>query len=215
EGPAKTSIVVPYRRSTSRQSAYVSGKRWCVSIAKTRAFGSSENSMSSSTDSSFWKEQASAARPENVSRQNETTSSAVSASTSGGSRRSGVAKEHLLQRVSAEAETQCLERDDLLRRDVSEVDFRPEVLHEPGLRLLGRRLPDEVVEVDRMLDLGDQAGPHVAVGAEDAGRSALARLGDHLPGPCVLLLADPFDPLVGREHDLGVLGADFREDGEV
>src|SRR6478735_7383547 len=47
------------------QSSYVSGNRCPVSIAKTRALGSSSKSMSSRTDSSFWNEQASATRPGN------------------------------------------------------------------------------------------------------------------------------------------------------
>ena len=81
-----------------------------------------------------------------------------------------VTEQHLLQRVAAQPEPERLERDDFLRRDVPEVDRRAEVLDEPRLRRLRRRLPDEVVEVDRMLDLGDQAGAHLAVGPEDARR---------------------------------------------
>ena len=61
-GPSNTSTFVSYRCSTSRQSSYVSGKRKWVSIANTRAFGSARKSMSSRTDSSFWKEQASETR---------------------------------------------------------------------------------------------------------------------------------------------------------
>ena len=73
----------------------------------------------------------------------------------------------------------------------------------------------EVVEVDVAGDLVDQAGAHLARGAEDAGGAALARLGDHLPGAGVELLLDPLDPLVGRELDGAVLRADLGEDGEV
>src|SRR5437588_10739370 len=134
-------------------------------------------SMSSSTLSSFWKEQASAPRPGKASRTKRSTSSALSASTSDGSCRLA-AKKHLLQGVAAQAETERLERDDLLGRDVAEVHRGPEVADEPRLRRLRRRLPDEIVEVDRMLDLGDQAGAHLAVGTEDAGGAAFARLGD-------------------------------------
>src|SRR5439155_15083362 len=49
----------------------------------------------------------------------------------------------------------------------------------------------------------------------DSGRPALARLGDHLPGAGVKLLAQPLRPLVGRELDVGILRADLGEDGEV
>src|SRR6059058_3813194 len=96
-------------------------------------------------------------------------------------------EQHLLQRVAAQPEAERLERDDLLGRDVAEVDLGPEVPDEPRLRRLRRRLPDEVVEVDLVRDLVDQAGAHVAVLAEDPGRPALARLRDHLPGAGLLL----------------------------
>src|SRR5579884_4358682 len=170
--------------------------------------------MSSSTLYSFWNEQASATRPGNRSRQKASTSSALSDSTSGGSCRVA-AKQDLLQRVPAQPETQRLERDDLLGRDVAEVHLGAEVPHEPRLRRFRRRLPDDVVEIDRVRDLVDEAGAHLAGGTEDAGGAALARLGDHLPGAGVALLLDPLHPLVRRVDDLGVLRADLGEDGEV
>src|ERR1700756_4818116 len=98
--------------------------------------------MSSSTDSSFWKEQASATLPGNVSTQKRTISRASIDSTSDGSC-SVAAKEHLLQGVAAPAEGQRLERDDFLGRDVAEVDRRAELLHEPRLGRLARRLEDD------------------------------------------------------------------------
>ena len=70
-------------------------------------------------------------------------SSAVIASTSGSCSRLTLAtEEHLLQRVAAQPEAERLERDDLVGRDVAEVDVGPEVLDEPRLRRLRRRLPD-------------------------------------------------------------------------
>src|SRR5438552_5068678 len=137
--------------------------------------------------------------------------SALIDSTSGSWSR--LATEHLLQRVAAQPEPERLERDDFVRRDVAEVDARSEVADEPRLRRLRRRLPDEVVEVDLVGDLVDQAGAHVAVLAEDPGGPALAGLGDHLPRAGLLLFLDPLDPLVRREHDLRVLRADLGEDG--
>src|SRR5262249_8294978 len=125
------------------------------------------------------------------------------------------AKQDLLQRVAAEPEAESLERYHFLGRDVAEVDVRPEVPHEPRLALLRRRLEDEVGERDLVGDLVDEAGAHVAVLAEDARGAALARLGDDLPGAGVLLLLDPLDPLVRRVDDVGVLGADLGENGEV
>src|SRR5579862_2197102 len=104
--------------------------------------------MSSSTDSSFWKEQASETRPGNSRSASARISGAPIASTaagSGGVNVFAVREQHLLQRVAAQAEPQRLERDDLFGRDVPEIDVGPEMLHEPGLRGLGRRLPHEVV----------------------------------------------------------------------
>src|SRR5207248_1879932 len=166
------------------------------------------------TVSSFWKEHASATLPGNCSSTYSSTRSAGQLSTSVGSCRL-TAKEHLLQGVAAQPEPERLERDDLLGRDVPEVHTGAEVLHEPRLRLLGRRLPDEVVEVDRMLDLRDQARAHLTVLPEDARGATLACLGDHLPRARVLFFLDPLDPFVRREDDLGVLRADLGEDGEV
>src|SRR5215471_7791797 len=98
------------------------------------------------------------------------------------------AKEHLLQRVAAEPEPERLERDDLVRWDVPEVDLGSEVLHEPRLRALRRRLPDQVVEAEGVLDLVDESGAQLARRAVDAGGAALASLGDDLPGAGVELL---------------------------
>src|SRR5690348_1879091 len=154
--------------------------------------------MSSSTLSSFWKEHASDSLPGKVSTQKRTTSSAVSASTSGGSCNVCVAKEHLLQRVPAETESQRLERDDLVRRDVPEVDRRTERLDEPRLRGLRRRLEHDVRGADDIGDLLDQVGAHAAAAVEDAGGAALARLGDHLPGARGELVVQPGRPLVDR-----------------
>jgi hypothetical protein len=68
-------------------------------------------------------------------------------STSGGSCSVVADTEHLLQCVAAQAEPERLERDDLLGRDVAEVDVGAEVLDERRLRRVGRRLPGENVEV--------------------------------------------------------------------
>src|SRR5712691_8816703 len=122
--------------------------------------------MSSRTLSSFWKEHASETRPGNCSSTSSSTCSGDQDSSSAGGCRLA-AKQHLQHRVAAQAETQGLERDDLLGRDVAEVDVRPEVLHEPGLGALRRRLEDQVVDRDLMRDLVDQARAHVAILAED------------------------------------------------
>src|SRR5579859_3022584 len=117
--------------------------------------------MSSSTDSSFWKEQASDTRPGKDSRTKASTSSALRLSMSAGRCRL-VAKQDLLQCVAAQAEAERLERDHLVGRDVPEVDVRAEVLDEPRLRALRRRLEDEVGDRDLVRDLVDEAGAHVA-----------------------------------------------------
>src|SRR5204863_2103932 len=107
------------------------------------------------------------------------------------------AKEHLPQGVGAQAEPKRLERDDLVGRDVPEVDGRPELLDEPRLRGLRGRLEDDVYRADPHGDLADQLGPHAAGRLEDAGGAALTRLGDDLPGAGLELLLEPLDPLLG------------------
>ena len=125
-------------------------------------------------------------------------------------------EQHLLQRVGAQPEPQRLERDHLVGRDVAEVDVGAELLHEPGLRGLRRRLEDQVVDVDLVRDLVDQPGAHLAGRPEDPGGAALAASVITFQAPGLELLACIHcDPLVGRELDLGVLRADLGEDGEV
>src|SRR4051812_8951305 len=135
--------------------------------------------MSRRTVSSFWNEQASETLPGNATSIAATISCALSASQS----RSGsvAGKEYLLQCVAPEPAAQRLERDHLVGRDVAEIDRRSELLDEPRLRGLGRRLEDHVERAHGARDLADQLGAHAAVGVEDPRRAALARLGDHLP----------------------------------
>src|SRR6478736_7075766 len=168
--------------------------------------------MSSSTDSSFWKEQASDTFPGNSRTQSVTISSALIASTaaaSGSVNWFAAIEEHLLERVAAETEAQRLERDHFLGWNVAEIDRRTELLHEPGLSRLGRRLEDDVRRPDDRRDLGDQLGAHAAGGVEDAGGAALAGLGDHLPRTGLELLVQPARPLVDRVLDRRVLRADL------
>src|SRR4051795_8975664 len=173
---------------------------------------SSPASMSSRTDSSFWNEHASETRPGNASRSVARTSSgAIDSKSRSGSCGRLATEQHLLERVAAQAEAQRLERDHLVGRDVAEIHVRAELLDEPRLARLRRRLEDQVADGDLVGDLVDQAGAHVAVLAEDAGGAALARLGDDLPGAGGELFLDPLDPLVGRVDDVGVLGADLGE----
>src|SRR5690348_14931064 len=99
--------------------------------------------MCTSTDDCFCHEQVRQSLSPYSAYAQRSSSSAGIDSTSGGSRL-GVAKQHLLERVGAEPEAERLERDHLVRRDVAEVDLAAEVPDEPGLRLLVRRLPDQV-----------------------------------------------------------------------
>src|SRR5205085_12586265 len=115
------------------------------------------------------------------------TSSADIASSSGGRCRLAVAKQHLLQGVAPQTEPQRLEGDDLVRRNVAKVHLWAEVLDEPRLGRFRRRLPDELAHVDVMGDLVDEPCAHLPGRTKDTGCSALARLGDHLPGACVEL----------------------------
>src|SRR5262245_16542491 len=103
------------------------------------------------TDDCFCHEQVRQSRSPNCSYAQTSRSSAEIVS--GGSRRADVAKQDLLQRVAAQAEPERLQRDDLVGRNVAEVDLGPEMPDEPGLRGLRRRLPDDVVDVDLVGDL--------------------------------------------------------------
>src|SRR5262245_61131496 len=115
----------------------------------------SSATMCTSTEDCFCHEHVRQRRGQKNEWAQEMNSSAdiPSKSTSGsrGGLCAGTAKEHLLQRVGAQAEPERLQCDDLLGRDVPEVHLGAEVAHEPGLRRLRRRLPDEVVEAQRVL----------------------------------------------------------------
>src|SRR3954470_1313949 len=118
---------------------------------------SSWATMCTSTDDCFCQEHVRQSRSPNSAYAQRRTSSAGIVSTSG-SCRLGVAKEHLLERVGPQPEAQRLERDHFLRRDVAEVDPRPELLHEPGLAGLRRRLEEQVGDVHLVRDLVDEPG---------------------------------------------------------
>src|SRR4051812_39744118 len=138
--------------------------------------------MCTSTDDCFCHEHVRQSLSPNSAYAQRRTSSACIASVSG-SRRLGVAKQDLLEGVAAQAEPQRLERDDFVRRDVAEVHVRAEVLHEPRLAIFRRRLPDQHLEGDGVLDLVHETRAELAAGAIDAGGAALAALGDDAPGP--------------------------------
>src|SRR5260221_8335431 len=117
---------------------------------------SSSETMCTSTDDCFCHEHVRQSLSPNSEYAQRRISSACMVSVSG-SCRLGVAKQHLLQRVAAQAEPQRLERDDFLRRDVAEVHVGAEVLDEPRLRRLRRCFEDDVVEVELVRNLVDQA----------------------------------------------------------
>src|SRR5207244_13599005 len=133
---------------------------------------------------------ASATRPGNSMSASSTTRCAGHASTSAGSCRLAT-EQHLLQCVAAQPEAQRLERDHLVGRDVAEVDVRAEVLDEPGLALLRRRLPDQSFEGNSVLDLVHEPRPARTARPVDAGGAARPALGDDPPGPRVQLLPAP------------------------
>src|ERR671934_1844129 len=110
--------------SASRVS-YVSRKNSCVSSSITGMSSPSSDTMCTSTDDCFCHEHVRQSLSPNSSYAQRRTSSADIVSTSG-TRRLGVAKQHLLQGVAAQTEPQRLERDDLFRRDVAEIHIRAE-----------------------------------------------------------------------------------------
>src|SRR5687767_9593624 len=95
----------------------------------------SSETMCTSTDDCFCHEHERQSRSPNSSQAQRSTSSAgsLSISLSVSDRRRLVTQEHLLEGVGSKSEAQGLERNDLLRRDVAEVDLRAERADEPGL----------------------------------------------------------------------------------
>src|SRR5262249_4476602 len=119
------------------------------------------------------------------------------------------------QGVGTQALADGLDRDHVLGGDVAQVHVRAEVLDEPDLLRLARRLEDDAGGVDLHLDLVDQACFDLARRVVDADGSRLASLYDHLPSARGELALDLIDPTT-RRHDLGAsLAADRGKDREV
>src|SRR5437660_811841 len=105
--------------------------------------------MCTSTDDCFCQEQVRQSFSPYSPYAHRTTSSAgIDSKSSSGSAGGLAAKKNLLQRVAAQAEAERLERDHFLGRDVAEVHVRAELLHEPRLARLRRRLEDQLVDRD-------------------------------------------------------------------
>src|SRR5205823_9376376 len=113
--------------------------------------------MCTSTDDCFCQEQVrQSSSPNWRDAQPSSSSAGMVSKSSSGSAGALFGEMHLLERVAAQPEPQCLERDHLVRGDVPEIDRGSELLDEPGLRALHRRLEQEVGDVDVMDDLVDQ-----------------------------------------------------------
>src|SRR5205085_12106668 len=123
----------------------------------------SSETMWTSTDDCFCHEHVRQSRsPCSECAQRRMSSAVMASKSSSGSGGALATEQHLLQRVGAQAEAQRLQGNDLLGRDVAEVDARPELLHEPGLRALRRRLEDQFGGIDLVHDLVDEPGAHLA-----------------------------------------------------
>src|SRR3954451_17749054 len=109
------------------------------------------------------------------------------------------------ERVGPQPDAQRLERDDVARVHVADVDVGAEALDEPDLLLALRRLEDEAVDVDLVRDLVDEPGADLAVGAIDAGRAVGAALAEDLGRAGLERLADELDPPVGSQERVRVL----------
>src|SRR5690349_8734832 len=70
--------------------------------------------------------------------------------------------------VRAQTEPDRLQRENVLRDDVAEVDLGPEATHEPHLLVLLGRLEEQAVDFHSVDDLIDQAHAGLAVVAEDS-----------------------------------------------
>ncbi len=108
-----------------------------------------------------------------------------------------------------------LQGEDVVRQHVAQVHVRAELLDEPDLLVLLRRLEDQLGAVHLVHDLVDQPGARLAVGAVEpgvAGRPALA--GDER-GAGVERGADQAHPAVRGEQRGRVLLADLGEHREA
>src|SRR5436305_3120352 len=95
----------------------------------------SSETMWTSTDDCFCQEHVrQSLSPNSAYAQRSSSSACMASQSSSGSGGAVATEQHLLQGVTAQAESQRLERDHLVGRDVPEVDVRAELLHEPGLR---------------------------------------------------------------------------------
>ena len=85
-----------------------------------------------------------------------------------------IGEQDLLERVAAKAEAQRLERDDLVRRDVAQVDVRPECFTNHAWEdfVGASKITSSIGHAVR--DLVEEARAHVAVGVVDPGGAALA-----------------------------------------
>ena len=117
--------------------------------------------------------------------------------------------------VGAEPDADRLEGDHVGGRDVAEVHVAAEVLHEPGLLLLLRRLEEELRRVHLRHQLLDEAGLHLAVRVVDADRPALPRLADDTPAAGGQVRLGLLDPAIRRHDARRVLRPDLGEDDEV
>src|SRR5262249_58427953 len=82
--------------------------------------------------------------PNSACPQRRRSSADIPSKSSSGSGGAVAAKEHLLQRVATQAVAQRRERNDFVGRNVPEVDRRSELLDEPRLSRLRRRLKNHV-----------------------------------------------------------------------
>src|SRR4249920_2667818 len=95
----------------------------------------SSETMWTRTDDCFCHEQVRQSRsPNSAYAQRRTSSAIIDSKSSSGSWGALAIEQDLLERVAPQAKAQCLERDDLVGRDVPEVHVGAELLDETGLR---------------------------------------------------------------------------------
>src|SRR3954451_3373233 len=132
------------RATSGPRVSYVSGKSTSVSSSTIGTSSPSSLTMWINTDDWRCHEHVRHMRSPNCSCAQRSTSSAPIVSTSGSRSAGAVAKEHLLQRVAAQAVAQRRERDHLVGLDVPEAHAYAQLLDEPHLGRLRRGLEDDV-----------------------------------------------------------------------
>ena len=113
--------------------------------------------------------------------------------------------------VSAQPEPQTLQRNQVVRSDVAQVDVRSKLTEEPHLLGLFRCFPEDVFQRDVGQDAPNQLHMGASVGTVDANVAAFAGFCDDLEASGLQLVAHHPNPLGRTDEDAFFFGTHFGE----